>query len=84
MEIVAEVSKPTIEYWETASIDEDTLQVNVCYNGQQSYSYAKDNPHYPKMLDSVMEKFPELSPGKLAQYYRYSDGSTKVNVIDYD
>ena len=34
MEIVAEVSKPTIEYRETASIDEDTLQVNVCQRDQ--------------------------------------------------
>lgn len=81
---MSEASKPIISYWETASIDEDTLQLNVCYNGQQSFSYEKDNPHYQKMLNSVIEKFPKLSSGKLGQYYRYSDGSIKVNVIVND
>lgn len=81
---MTEAREPYILYWETASIDEDTLQLNVCYNGQQSFSYLKDNPHYKKMLDGALQKFPELTPGKLGQYYRYSNGKTKVNIIDYD
>lgn len=75
-------TKSSLEYWETASIDAKTLQLDVCYNGQQRFSYTKDNPQYEVMVISVKEKFPNLAPGQIGRYQRHEDGRTETTILD--
>lgn len=73
----ADSQKRTV-FWETISIRAEDEKVVHVVNGQSRREYPVDHPDYDLVKKKVMDKYPELAPGKICTILRYSDGSEKV------
>lgn len=65
-------------FWETISIRAEDEKVVHVVNGQSRREYPVDHTDYDLVKRKVMNKYPELAPGKICTILRYSDGSEKV------
>lgn len=65
-------------FWETISIRAEDEKIVHVVNGQSRREYPVDHPAYDLVKRKVMDKNPELAPGKISTILRYSDGSEKV------
>lgn len=70
-------------YWESASISAGELELRICHNGLQRRVYQHSSPEYDTVLNSLVEKFPYLAPGRVCTFYRYADGRTETKTVEY-
>ncbi|MBZ0188548.1 MAG: hypothetical protein K8F91_20030, partial [Candidatus Obscuribacterales bacterium] len=71
-----------IVYWQTASIDRTDKRIVIVSNGTNRRDYSVDDPVYQKVLESLLEKFPELEPGKVCKLHRYEGGRVEKQTVD--
>ena len=70
-------------YWETASIEKEDNRIIVVVDGTSKREYPSGSPDYDKVLATLKETFPQLAPGRICKLYRYSDGRTEIETVEY-
>lgn len=69
-----------IVFWETISIREEDERVVHVVNGQARREYSVNHSDYNLVMERIMGRYPEMVPGRICSYQRYSDGSEKVEI----
>lgn len=77
---VRPTERPT--FWETASIRRDDRRIVIVIAGQQKRQYFVDDPDYERVKERLLERYPELAPGKRCSRYVYADGSEELETSD--
>jgi len=72
------------EFWETISISNSSRSIERIVNGQQRRLYDVDHPDYDMVIENARRYYPQLAPGRICYYYRFSDGREKVETKHFD
>lgn len=69
--------------WERASMYSEDMKIVICYSGHYSREYSVEHPDYQKVLDSLVEKYPEFGPGKSCSEYHFQGGGKSTEITEF-
>jgi hypothetical protein len=72
------------EFWESISISNSSRRIERIINGQQRRLYDVDHPDYDMVIENAKRYYPQLAPGRICCYYRFADGSEKLETKNFD
>ena len=76
-------TKERPEFWETISICKASRRIERVVNGQQRRLYDIDHPDYDMVIENAKRDYPQLAPGRICHYYRFADGTEKVETASF-
>lgn len=71
-------------FWESISIRADDGKIVHVVSGHSRREYPTEHPDYAQVEKKVLADYPDLSSGRICKYFRYSDGSEKVEITKLD